>query len=70
MIIDAPGIGHSTIYMLSPPSNYRSKIIPGRILDRSDLVNITVVSVQFWGQSPYGTWKFETNRKAYVPGKI
>ncbi|CAC5392034.1 unnamed protein product [Mytilus coruscus] len=68
LIIDAPGIGHSTINMLSPPTNFKSKIIPGRILDNSDLLNITVVSVQFWGQNPYGTWKLETNRKAYVPG--
>lgn len=42
---------------LMSPSGTLSNIVPGRVLDRRVELNLTVISVHFWGESPFGQWK-------------
>lgn len=55
LIINARGIGHSKIF-LQAPGNFSSKILPGRVLDGRQIMDISVQSVQFWGHNPKGLW--------------
>ena len=44
--------------ILSSPEGTNSEILPVRRFDyKSTLINWAVLSVQFWGEDPFGEWK-------------
>ena len=45
--------------MLVSPYGTRSKILPGRALDNIKTMDITVLTVQMWGENPNGFWGLE-----------
>ncbi|VDI44544.1 Hypothetical predicted protein, partial [Mytilus galloprovincialis] len=46
-------------WVLVSPYGTRSTILPGRGLDPTIQMDITVLTVQMWGENPNGFWKFE-----------
>lgn len=54
--INAAGIGHMQLDLISPYGT-TSTIIPGRSSDNANDLNITVVTVQMWGENPVGMWR-------------
>ncbi|XP_052094592.1 furin-like protease kpc-1 isoform X2 [Mytilus californianus] len=46
-------------WVLVSPYGTKSKILPGRGLDPTTNMDITVLTVQLWGENPNGLWKFE-----------
>ncbi|XP_063422618.1 neuroendocrine convertase 1-like isoform X2 [Mytilus trossulus] len=46
-------------WVLVSPYGTKSTILPGRGLDPTTNMNITVLTVQLWGENPEGQWRFE-----------
>ncbi|XP_052065346.1 endoprotease bli-like [Mytilus californianus] len=58
--VESPRSGQLTLDLLSP-SGTISNIIPGRFLDLNRLnLNMTVITVHFWGESSVGKWTLMT----------
>lgn len=50
---------------LTSPSSFKSNILPGRAMDHRTSINITVASVQFWGNDPRGEWNMTVHNKYF-----
>lgn len=46
-------------WILVSPYGTKSTILPGRGLDPTTNMDITVLTVQLWGENPKGQWRFE-----------
>ncbi|XP_063420754.1 endoprotease bli-4-like [Mytilus trossulus] len=46
-------------WTLVSPHRTNSIILPGRILDQTTTMNLTVLTVQMWGENPEGYWKLK-----------
>ncbi|XP_052094586.1 endoprotease bli-4-like isoform X4 [Mytilus californianus] len=46
-------------WVLESPYGTKSTILPGRGLDPTSYMDITVLTVQMWGENPNGYWKIE-----------
>ncbi|XP_063420752.1 endoprotease bli-4-like [Mytilus trossulus] len=46
-------------WVLISPHGTKSKVIPGRGLDSIKDMDITVLTVQMWGENPIGNWKLK-----------
>ncbi|XP_063422620.1 neuroendocrine convertase 2-like [Mytilus trossulus] len=44
---------------LISPYRTKSTILPGRLLDSTRYMNLTVLTVQMWGENPNGFWRLE-----------
>lgn len=46
-------------WVLISPYGTRSTVLPGRGLDSTREMNLTVLTVQMWGENPNGQWRLE-----------
>ncbi|XP_071156720.1 neuroendocrine convertase 2-like isoform X2 [Mytilus edulis] len=46
-------------WVLISPHGTESTILPGRLLDSTRYMNLTVLTVQMWGENPNGYWRLE-----------
>ncbi|XP_076091049.1 uncharacterized protein LOC143063023 [Mytilus galloprovincialis] len=46
-------------WTLVSPNRTNSIILPGRILDQTTTMNLTVLTVHMWGENPEGYWKLK-----------
>ncbi|CAC5408315.1 unnamed protein product [Mytilus coruscus] len=46
-------------WILVSPYGTKSTILPGRVLDQTTTMNLTVLTVQMWGENPEGYWRLK-----------
>ncbi|XP_063420182.1 neuroendocrine convertase 2-like [Mytilus trossulus] len=58
LIVTHQHVGHIQWTLVSP-NRTKSIILPGRFLDQTTTMNLTVLTVQMWGENPEGYWKLK-----------
>ncbi|XP_052094595.1 neuroendocrine convertase 1-like isoform X1 [Mytilus californianus] len=58
LMINHPHAGQIQ-WVLTSPHGTKSTILPGRLLDSTRYMNLTVLTVQMWGENPNGFWKLK-----------
>ncbi|VDI21740.1 Hypothetical predicted protein [Mytilus galloprovincialis] len=56
--VNHPNAGQIQWDLISPHGT-KSTILPGRLLDSTRYMNLTVLTVQMWGENPNGYWRLE-----------
>ncbi|KAK3084032.1 hypothetical protein FSP39_007081 [Pinctada imbricata] len=54
-------MGGQIKWLLTSPQGTQSEVLPGRYLNIHRQINVTAVSVQFWGENPRGVWTLMAN---------